>query len=182
MPSLYRSAAPGSLEAVTRPDGMYVHLARDEASSFLTADVLALEHCGVRANVHDKRSRYPPSNGSLLLKLPRSWLSETSRLRQRRGRRQDEALRETWNSIGGVFAEQPHSNFYAAVTRLRLFLFVPDKDLDEIGRSVALEAHEYLLPHSSLNNQYAPRLVLLLEHAFHRRIWATDSRLTLDSK
>src|SRR5438067_2010990 len=78
MPTLRRSARLGTLKAETRPDGMYVQLARDEQTDFLTADVLAIEHCGVLQNVKDKRSRYQASTGSLLLKLPTEWLMEKS--------------------------------------------------------------------------------------------------------
>jgi hypothetical protein len=150
---------------------MYVQLAQHSSSGFLTAEVLAIEHCGSSQNVHDKRSRYQPAVGSLLLKLPRRWLVERSESRQRRGRRRGGQLRETWDAIYGAFQSRPSSDQYAAVTRLRLFLFVPDDDLEQLSRAVSLESHEYLLPHTALDHQYDPRLVELLEHAFHPRMW-----------
>lgn len=189
MPSLYRSALPGSLEAETRPDGMYLLLSRarpgnnsddtsrdddtsgDDACNLLTADVLAMEHCGSIQNLHDKRSRYQAAVGSVVLRLPKAWLLEKSESRKTKGRPSAAGLRETWEAIDtGVFLAPPDGDRWAVVARLRLFLFVPDDDLAAFNHKVAREAHEYLLPHSALDGPYDPRLVRLLDHAFNNRI------------
>lgn len=159
MPHLIRSAQPGSLNAITAPDGMYVEL----ATAALTADILAIEICGSLANVHDKRSRFSASVGSLLLRMPRQWLIELQQVQR--------ASRERWQTFGGALTARPTDDLRVPVARLRLFLLVPDDELGLIVDKIALEAHEYLLPHSALDNQYLKPLKELLTHAFATRVW-----------
>jgi hypothetical protein len=159
MPQLIRSAQPGSLDAITAPDGMYIQL----ATGALTADVLAFEICGSLANAHDKRSRYSASVSSLLLRMPQRWLVEEQQVQN--------AIRERWRTFGDAFTNPPSEDLRVPVARLRLFLLVPDDDVVTISKKLALEAHEYLLPHSALNNQYLDALKGMLEHAFATRVW-----------
>jgi hypothetical protein len=161
MPHLIRSAQPGSLKALTAPDAMYVQLAVEA----ITADVLALETCGSLQNLHDKRSRFLASTGSLLLKVPAAWLREPQQV-------QHGAVHERWRTFGDAFGVAPERDVRVPVARLRVFLLVPDDDLPTIAEKVALEPHEYLLPHSAFDDQYHVKLKAILSHAFNSRVWA----------
>lgn len=160
MPHLIRSGQPGSLKAITAPDGMYIRL----AAGALTADVLSLEICGSLQNLHDKRSRFLASTSSLLLLLPLRWLKESQRVQR--------AVHERWHTFRGVLAVEPVDDLRVPVARMRVFLLVPDSDIRAVSEKVALEAHEYLLPHSALDTQYQTDLKAMLAHAFHSRVWA----------
>lgn len=159
MPALIRSGSFGTLGARTEADGMYVRL----AAGAVTADVLAIEVCTSLQNLHDKRSRFAASTTSLLLLLNRPWMREEQQIQH--------TTRQRWNTFDGALPEEPGSDLLVPVFRLRLFLMVPCVKVSDWREKVALEAHEYLLPHRALDNQYDPRLVRMLSHAFDDRVW-----------
>lgn len=139
---------------------MYVQLATDA----VTADILAIETCGSLQNVHDKRSRFLASTGSLLLLIPARWLGGLQQV-------QHGAIHERWRTFGDAVTAKPADDMRVPVARLRIFLFVPDDHLESIAEKIALEPHEYLLPHSAFRNQYHPKMKAMLTHAFDRRVW-----------
>lgn len=159
MPALVRPGSEGTLDARTEPDGMYVRL----TPNAVTADVLAIEVCGLLQNLHDKRSRYAASTTSMLLKLNRPWLVEQQPVQN--------GTKARWETFGSTFSSAPTDDLFIPVFRLRLFLLAPCDQVENWRHKVALEAHEYLLPHRALDNQYSPSLIAMLRHAFDPREW-----------
>jgi hypothetical protein len=63
---------PGADRLKTLPDGLYLHFSTKAAEPYV--DILCIEACGSYQNLLDKRSRFAPSTGSLLVVCPVEWL------------------------------------------------------------------------------------------------------------
>lgn len=68
-----RIFSPGTNWNKTQPDGLWVKF-----SGLDFCDVVVVEACGTIQNFYDKRSRYQPSTGSLLLECKAKWFAEGS--------------------------------------------------------------------------------------------------------
>lgn len=64
--------SPGSDRLRTVPDGLYLHFS--PRADDLYVDILCIEACSTYQNLLDKRSRFAPSTGSLLVICPIQWL------------------------------------------------------------------------------------------------------------
>lgn len=65
---------PGSNQLKTLPDGLYLHFSPRPEEPYV--DILCIEACSTYQNLLDKRSRFAPSTGSLLVVCPVDWLMQ----------------------------------------------------------------------------------------------------------
>lgn len=138
--------------AWTQPDGLWISLANDTTQP-VSAALLVVEVCGTWQNLADKRSRYSPSNSALLVHLSAAWLSERVRV-------QHGAMPQRWTLLD-AFEEQPTADLRLPVRSLRVLYSLPN-DVHPRKRdsmmycqakdSLALEAHEFIAPHSALGS------------------------------
>jgi len=124
---------PGQRNWKTQPDGMYVSILGDE----LFCDALVIEVCGSMQNFNDKRSRYAPTTGSILLKTEENW--EKIEINIKKSKR----------SISSIFQIKNHIGSYP-VRHLRALFVLPNDVYRDVRDNLCPMGHEYYMRHSSL--------------------------------
>jgi len=148
-PRLFR-AASAEFSPRTQPDGMWLRFHRpDEDAPPTAVSVFAIEVCGSAVNFADKRSRYAPAHTALLVEIRAAWLQTLVAL-------QNSGWRARWR-LTQAFDSEPEDDLSLPVRSLRVMYALPnlkDEDheslYDQLRDAVALEAHEFLVPHSKL--------------------------------
>lgn len=103
-------------------------------------------------NFADKRARYSAGHAALILTLDKAWLL-------REVDRQNGGTRPRW-VLTSRFDAAPTRDFKLPVRSVRVLFAMPNDaaaDFKRLRGAVALEAHEYLVPHSALSHTN-PRL------------------------
>lgn len=145
-----RLELPGAGSFKTQPDGLWISLgiARSDTSTPATfIDCIVVESCGTPQNFNDKRSRYAARTTSLVVSLPKAWLNVSVAVQGGASRARRELLQGQLPATGDVSLPLRH---------LRVLYALPRDDgdpslYDRIAAALALDAHEYLCPQSSLS-------------------------------
>jgi hypothetical protein len=131
----------GATKHSTVPDGMWVLL---DPSGF--ADSSVVEVCGSAQNFADKRSRYQASTISLLLRVTRKWLLESTEPTHGFPR---------WQR-SGAFLEAPEEDLLWPIRHLRVLYFLKPHVYETIADSVPIAAHEQIAGYSALKSYNSP--------------------------
>lgn len=155
-----RLKSPGAERFKTQPDGLWIHLHGIEY-----CDAIAVEVCGTVQNLNDKRARYMPTTGSLLVEVDLPWANDPVRTRGRGG-----PARPLWKAAGLDSAEQSQLPAAIPVRHLRVLYALPDAKYREWIPSHTATGYEYFVPHSSLgsyNSQQMQRFLRQLSVTAH---------------
>lgn len=151
-----RLSAPGATRFRTQPDGMWVFIEADDEY----ADVIAIEVCGSRSNLNDKRSRYASGTSGLILKADPRWLA--GKISVQRG-----GSMPRWRAMG-TFSGDPggesDEEFYWPVRHLRVLYSLPKKLYGDWKKSHAAAGHEFYCRHSSLSTYSSQAFQEFLSH------------------
>jgi hypothetical protein len=112
------------------------------------ADVVAVEVCGSKQNLNDKRARYAGLSRSMLLKCPRRWLrGEVSLV--------GKASRKRWEACG-AFKTEPSNDLHLPVRFLTVLFALPGPLLTKWRASGMGAPGEYYCSHQALNTYTSP--------------------------
>jgi hypothetical protein len=145
-----RLIRPASTEftAHTQPDGLWVSFLRRQGYARPDAvSVFAVEVSRTAQNLADKRSRYAPGHAALLVSVTRGWLLGDVP-------RPNSGTRPRWE-LADVFDDEPTEDLFLPVRSVRVLFAVPNDGsrlYQQLRGALALEAHEYLAPHSALSH------------------------------
>jgi hypothetical protein len=145
-----RLTSPGAALFKTQPDGLWVTLGiskGDLSSAAEFIDCVVVEVCGNMQNVNDKRSRFAARTSSLMVELKESWLAEKVATPGYKG-----PLRSRSELLGGGLTDDTH----LPVRHLRVLYTLPKAVYPDAVRSLLLEGHEYIAPHSKLGQYHGP--------------------------
>lgn len=145
-----RLASPGAKLFTTQPDGLWVHFGGTES-----CDVVVVEVCGTAQNLNDKRSRYFPSNHSLLLQCTKRWLLEEVSL-------QGGALQPRWRAAGSLSTEGPKNDLGLPVRHLRVLFALPTALYHTWCSQHTPTGYEFFCPHSSLSTHNSQEMLHFL--------------------
>lgn len=122
----------------TQPDGMFVRPVND----FRSLDVICFEVCSSLQNLQDKRSRYAPSNASLVIETRADWWNEEVHQTVTR-----------WEKVCDEGdAEEVEDDEWYPIRYLRV-VFVLNSDHLEVFRLNGVAAgHEYFIRNQSLGS------------------------------
>lgn len=134
-----RLLAAGSKAFRTQPDGLWLFFNELEF-----VDVIAIEVCGTRQNLNDKRSRYMTTNHALLADCTESWMS-TKIAVQNGGRA------SRWLSSGTI-SSAPRGDHKVPVRHLRVLYALPATLYVAWANGMSPGAHEYFCKQSSLTS------------------------------
>lgn len=125
---------PGSDRLRTIPDGLYLHFS--PRPDDLYVDILCIEACSTYQNLLDKRARFAPSTGSLIVVCPLAWLqapvSEACPLPR-------------WRLLPCIAAE-PRQDLTFPVRDARVLFALSPKHYEGFVQSQTAQAHEFFFP------------------------------------
>lgn len=134
--------SPGTKRGLTQPDAVWLYLFADKY-----ADVVCFEHCNKKQNLYDKRSRYIPSSHSLLVKLPKKWL--TAKVSVKNGKK------PRWKAFGTNLTA-PGEDWIWPVRFLRVLYALPDGLYAEWKPNHTPTGYEFFCRHNSLRTYNSP--------------------------
>ncbi len=147
---------PGSNRLRTLPDGLWLHFSPDRADPY--ADILCIEACSSLQNLLDKRSRFAPTTGSLLVVCPVPWLLAPV---------QPDDPTPRWRLIR-LIRSLPAEPVVLPVRDVRVLYGLKTRQYDGFARSQTPQAHEYFCPMDALtaeNGQDNPAMRALIARA-----------------
>lgn len=157
-----RLELPGAGRFKTQPDGLWISLGiprSDTATAATFVDCIVVESCGTAQNFNDKRSRYAARTTSLVIGLPEAWLNASVSVQSGASRTRRELLRGQLPATADVSLPLRH---------LRVLYALPRDGgnpplYDRIAGALALDAHEYVCPQSSLRTYTSQRFQRFLK-------------------
>lgn len=129
---------PGTNTYRTIPDGLWLHFSPDPADRY--ADILCIEACGSISNLQDKRARFAPSTGSLLVVCPLRWMME---------RVGAEDLTPRWRLIR-LLREAPTEPLVLPVRDVRVLYGLKARHYLGFAKTQMPQPHEYFCPMEAL--------------------------------
>jgi len=128
------------------------------------ADIVAVEVCGSKQNLNDKRARYAGLSRSIILMCPCSWLKADCTLPQK-GRK------PRWEACG-TFDEGPNTDVILPVRFLTVLFALPSELLTSWRASGVGSPGEYYCSHGALktyNSQPFQKFLKQMSFAAHYR-------------
>jgi hypothetical protein len=147
---------PGSATYRTLPDGLWLHFSPDPLDHY--ADILCIEACGSVANLQDKRARFAPSTGSLLVVCPLRWMLEPV---------EPGDPTQRWRLIRMLRAE-PREALVLPVRDVRVLYGLKERHYQGFARHQMPQPHEYFCPMEALTAERSheqPELTALISRA-----------------
>lgn len=138
---------PGTDIHRTLPDGLWLHFGPASAGDPYV-DAFCIEACGSLSNLLDKRSRFAPSTGSLLVHCPLDWLTSPV---------EPDATRAPprWRLIPHL-AKRPTAPLVLPVRDLRVLFGLKQHHYQGFARSQMAAPHEFYCPMETLTDEEAP--------------------------
>lgn len=133
---------PGSTRLRTLPDGLWLNFGGTAEEPFV--DIFAIEACSTLSNFLDKRSRFAPSNHSLMAVCPVPWLLAPAI--------PDEGT-PRWR-LTGVLRAEPTLPLVLPVRDLRVMYGLKSRHYQDLVESQIPHAHEYFVPMQSLTAEH----------------------------
>ena len=134
-----RIALPGATGSRTQPDGMWVYL---RGETF--ADVVCIESCSDAQNLNDKRSRYSPRVGSIILHCPLPGLLEEISLNK-------SSKAPRWIACRSIDSK-PKADVVLPIRFAQVLFALPNHEYPKWAASNVPDGHEYFCRHSSLDS------------------------------
>ncbi len=147
---------PGTNTCRTIPDGLWLHFSPDPMDRY--ADILCIEACGSIANLQDKRARFAPSTGSLLVVCPLRWLLDPVGPGEETPR---------WRMIR-LLRQAPTEALVLPVRDVRVLYGLKARHYDGFAKSQMPQPHEYFCPMDALtaeDGHEAPDMRSLISRA-----------------
>jgi hypothetical protein len=143
-PTAPRISSPGAKLFKTQPDGLFVYFNDTES-----CDLVCIEACGSSQNLNDKRSRYMPSIGSLVLSAKAKWLQAQMPSGPGRG------VAERW-VVAGSIRDRPTADMAIPVRNVRVLYSLPNELYRKWKSEHSPTGYEYFCRNSSLASYSGP--------------------------
>lgn len=142
--------SPGAELFKTQPDGLWVYIKEG-----VYVDAICVEVCNSTQNLNDKRSRYIPSNHSLLITFPLKWMKEQIDLQ--RG-----SKCSRWEACGTILNE-PDKDIRLPIRFLRVLYSLSPKFYKDWTANHIPAGYEYFCRHTSLESFTSNKMQIFLK-------------------
>ena len=149
---------PGVNRFSNQPDGLWLYFANYE-----WVDAVCVEHCGSIQNLNDKRSRYMPTLGSMVVRVKPSWLNQEISV-------ENGGSRPRWERCKSIEkAPSDSGEYFIPVRQYRVLYALKKEDYEKWIPEHVPMGHEYFCTHAALSQYNTPKMQSFLKSMNYER-------------